>query len=436
MKNKFIVIYYSVLLLVLSSWKSVSSEPPLVLRLAFLFAVIAPTVFTRKVSYPAIITIFLTIGHYGFAYSYMPYMTYIYGLLTLVLTFILLVRRQSKELVLPLFFLCFSFYIFIIDTITGLGNSKAHFPEDVTWCFLMLLCFFFFAEGNEKDTKHQLSIAFAVISAVLSLYFLLYRATFVRDYGYQSGLERSGWADPNYFGMIIGMGTMIGIIRLLDGEWKTLTLLEKTFYVSVVLITVPTLILNASRGAVLAVLVGVTVLMLSSKAKFGYKMVLLVLAIIGIVFLYQNQYFDLLEYRIENDEGTGSGRTTIWKEKIEAFSQGKPVQWLFGFGYTGGFYLTGRACGFHNEYLAFLVDYGIAGAVSLLYMLYYPIKKTVRKSTSRPIVISLVVYLFTCCLTLEPFTHALLAFFAFYFYAIIVAKDNQLEYYTTDPNKT
>ncbi len=427
-KNTFVIVYYIILLLILSFRQDTKAEPPMVLRLAYLFAVLLPCLFSKSISYPAILTVFLTIGHYGYAYSYMPYMTYIYGILTLAMTFVLSMRHRMLKGDQPPFLVLFTVYIFLVDLIASYGNPQTHIIEDVTWCFVMLLCFFFFSEGKYENTRHQLSVAFALTSTLLSLYFLTNRTTFVRDYGYESGLERSGWADPNYFGMVIGMGTVMAIIKVLDKKWRHLALLEKALYIVTVIITIPTLILNASRGSIISLLSSLVVLVVLSKAKMGYKVVLVLLAVIGVVLLYQNQYFELLEYRIANEEGTMSGRTIIWKEKLEAYLQGDLMQLLFGYGFTAGFNITGRACGFHNDFLAFLVDYGIVGVGLLLNMLYYPFKIMSRKSHSRPVVLALTTFLVTCMLTLEPFTHALLAFFTLYFFIILSAKDKSVSF--------
>ncbi len=423
-ENLSLIIYYIVLLLILSLKTSVGSEPPMILRLAYLGALILPCILTKRVSYPAIITLFLTVGHYGFSYSYMPYMTYIYGLLTIVMTLLLYSPYRRLNDTPPIFFVIFTIYVFIVDFLTGIDRHNAHFPEDVDWCFLMLLCFFYFTVGNYKKTQAQFDIAFISITIVLSIYFLSYRDVFIQDYDSQSGLERSGWADPNYFGMVIGMGALIGVYKILSSGWKHLNFIEKLPYLSAVIISLPTLLLNASRGALLSLIVSFVFILLFSKVEFKYKLALTIIASIGILWLYQNQYFELLMYRIEADDGTGSSRTVIWEHKLQLYSQGNILQWLFGYGYTGGFYLTGRALGFHNDFIAFLVDYGIAGLGMFLYMLFYPLSVVRRNSENHSLVIAIIVYLIIGCFTLEPFTHALMMFFAFYFYALISAKIN------------
>lgn len=420
--NISIIIYYIVLLIILSLKTSVGDAPPMAMRLAYVGAVILPCILTKNVSYPAIITLFLTIGHYGFAYSYMPYMTYMNGILTLLMTIYVLYRYRNFKARVPIFLVAFTCYVCLVDLVTGIGSHNAHFPENVNWCFLMLLCFFYFTASKYKVTYNQLGISFVVTTLVLSIFFLVYGNDFAHDYGQDTGLERSGWTDPNYFGMVIGMGALVGVNKILSYEWKSFKLIERFPYIMAIIIASPTLLLNASRGAILSLVAAVIVMLYYSRVKFSYKVLVTIFASAGIIWLYQNQYFELLEYRIQEDDGTGSDRTVIWYQKLELFSQGNPLQWLFGHGYAGGFYISGRALGFHNDFIAFLVDYGIIGLGFFVYMLFYPIKVLSNNSKQRPLVIAVVIYLLTCCITLEPFTLAQFVFFAFYFYALIAAR--------------
>ena len=238
-------------------------------------------------------------------------------------------------------------------------------------------------------------------------------------------MERSGWADPNYFGMALGMGTIVGMIKMFSVEWKGLSIVEKVVYITAVLSSMPALALNASRGAMLSVIVGFVALLYFSKAKLGYKIMLTFIAGLVVVYLYTNQYFDLLEYRIMNDEGTGSGRTNIWSAKLSAFVEGNPLKIIFGYGHVGGANIGGVHIGFHNDYIGFLVDYGIIGLGMLIYMLYYPIKIMPKGSYEKPSVIVLIVYLAMSFVTLEPLLTGIMGYFSFYMYALLLAKSSK-----------
>lgn len=419
-KNVYLILYYAVLLVILASRQNVEIEPPLVLRLAFVAMVMFPCVFTPKASYPAIITMFLTISQFGFAYSYMPYMLYFYVILTILLTVVFNLQNKAHSSP-PLFLVLFAIYFFLIDTFTAIDNSNAHFPENITYCFILLLLFFCFINNNNNNAIRQIPFTFAITTIVLSLYFLLNRSLFIQDYGFNTGLDRSGWTDPNYFGMVLGMGTTMGAIKIFETKGEKKPFWEMIVYIAAIVVSIPALILNASRGAILSVILGMATLMIFSKVRISYKILIIIVAVLGIIWLYKNQYFELLEYRIEEDDGTGSKRTEIWSAKLDLFFKGNSFRWLIGYGYTGGLYITGRALGFHNEYIAFLVDYGIIGTLFLFYMLLYPLKR-VKNAENKSAIVVLIVYLFTCFLTLEPFSLGIPAFYTFYLYAIVLSK--------------
>ena len=143
-----------------------------------------------------------------------------------------------------------------------------------------------------------------------------------------------------------------------------------------------------------------------------------------MVFLYNNSYFELLEYRVESDS-TGSGRTVIWERRLTEFFQGSSLRLLFGYGHDAAMTLgtTPYRIGSHNDYVAFLVEYGLIGLASFLYMLAFPIIKILRKGGLVGLyqVLTLSVYIAVGCLTLEPFTLGRIPFYMFYLYIILVA---------------
>lgn len=429
--NIYVVIYYAILLLMLASRKDATSEPSLIIRIGFLIAVITPCIFSKSVSYPAIITMFLTISRYGFAYSYMPYMTYIYAFITLIVVLIYSRYNKVYNIKIPPFLVFFTIYVFLVDTITGIGNSHSKFPEDIFYCYIILLCFFVISSKLYTQTIKQLPYIFVIITIVLSLYFLLNRTQFSQDYGHNSGLERSGWTDPNYFGMVIGIGTIIGFIKLMSINRKYLSLFEKIVYIFGIIISIPALVINASRGALLSVIVSFVIVLLFSNVKIRYKIFIVTVCLLGMVYLYNNNYFELLEYRINNDDSTGSGRTTIWTNKLQAYINGSPMNWIFGYGYAGGAHITGSALGFHNEFVAFIVDYGIIGLFALCYMLYYPIKCIKRNNNNYYAVIALTTYITLCLMTLEPLSLAIPTFYVLYLYIVLLSKTPSYINFTT-----
>lgn len=420
-QKRYIYIYYALLLLLLASRQTATTDPPMVLRLAFMAAAIVPSLLVKEMCYPAILTMFYTISLDGFAYSYMPSTLSLYVIITLVIT--VFFSRFIKAGTIPIFLLLFALYTFVIDLIFGVAGNGSAFFQSTFYCFVLMACFLILCNRDIDSVLSQLPLCFAVTTVVLSIAFLTHRDQFViQEIG---DMERTGWADPNYFGVALGMGTIVGMIKMFNGEWKSLTVFEKAVYIAAVILSVPALALNASRGAMLSVAVGFVVLLLFSKAKLGYKIVFTFVAAFAVFYLYNNQYFDMLEYRIMNDEGTGSGRTEIWKAKLSAFSEGNLINMFFGYGHVGGANISGKHIGFHNDFIGFLVDYGVIGLFFLLYMLYYPIRILPKGSLKKPSIIVLIVFLAMSFVTLEPLLTGIMGYFTFYMYALLLAKNTK-----------
>lgn len=417
--NRFLIIYYALLLLVFASRQGTVAHP-LILRVAFMVAVFLPCIISRNVSFPAIVTLFTTLTSYGFAYSYMPYMLYIYAGLTLLFSFYYLSNAKGIHN-LPGFLTLFAFYLLIIDSITGAYNSGAHFPEDSFYCFLILICFSLISRDDKTRSYEQMSLCFMMITIVLSLYFLLNRDAFAVNYDPYQEFERIGWIDPNYFGTVLGMGVVMALISLFDVKRKDRPLALRIVSVFTVVVALPVLLLNASRGAILSVAVSGVVLFMFTKVKVGYKVLLVIIVAAAMVYLYNNQYMDLLAYRISSDDSGGSGRVSIWLSKLRAFFHGGLFHVLFGFGYVGGLNVSGYFIGFHNDFLAFLVDYGIVGLGLFLYMMIYPILRTPRNSVQYPQVLGIVGFLVITGITLEPMNGGRLPYYVFYLQALLLA---------------
>ena len=184
------------------------------------------------------------------------------------------------------------------------------------------------------------------------------------------------------------------------------------------------LLKNASRGAVVCVASGIIIITLFSKIGLKKKISIALLVFFGIMLMYQLGLFGALEERVMHDEdGTGSGRTIIWAYKISLFFE-QPMYKLFtGLGYRGGFMLGfDDGYGFHNDYVAFFVDYGIIGTILFILFLLYPLFIARKNKKQRAIVTALTVYLILCCTTLEPLSGGRLPFCYLYLFIYILAK--------------
>lgn len=405
LKNTIIVLLYIALMALMVSWQDHQNTPNTMYRLVFLGVSILPAFIYKKYNYvPIIIALFFTVNYFGTALSYYPTYTYYYtGLVFIAYLFAAKKRSFSqKNVSVPWPIMVIVPLVLIVDFVTRQEMRDTLF----SFLFLLFCCSLFSYDLDEKSLLF-LKLAFIISTVVLCTEYYTVGKDFVRDYS--GGMERESWTDPNYFGCVVGMGTILAAIELLSRR-NNKTIL-KLFYIATILLSVPVLILNASRGALLATTVGIVYYIIVSKSRFWVKIVTVIIGVLFLSYLYNNNYFDLLEVRIEGDAGTGSGRTNIWERKMDLFwSESQPLQLLFGYGGDGGLRLGfNYVRGFHNEFLAMLVEYGVVGFFCFVSLVFYP----VIKSRYNRDVVAVVLYFILVCLTLEPITSGYITYFCF-----------------------
>ena len=408
-----IYIYYFFLLLILVSRTS-DLAPNSFVRLAYLTAFFVPILLKYRNLYLPCLICFMTIGTYGFAYSYFPYMMYLYAIISLI--GLIFTSKSALKVTISKMYTFLILYVLIVDLVTS-GHPSNIFYSSITIALGAMI-----ADKRARQSKELLLNTFSIISIVLSLLYLLNYDKFLTSYNPADDMERSGWTDPNYLSCIIGMGVVSSLILLLRNNTKNAVLTIAR--ISIIAISLICQLLLASRGGLLAVSLSILIILFLSKIKFKYKFLLSLLIILFIVWLYTNSYLDLLIYRISNDVD-GSGRLQIWSKKLSAFyNDAGPVYWLFGYGYDGAYKLAsmGDGFGFHNDYLAFLCGYGIIGLSLFCYAIFiYPLTKVSKQSSAT--VVALVSFLMLSCLTLEPISAGRLTYYAFAYLILLVNKE-------------
>lgn len=412
-KKKFIYIYY-IILFIIVAFRQSEAAPNLFLRIAFLSAFFIPFIFFRKDFLPASLICFMTVGTYGYAYNFFPYEMTIYP----ILCFIILLITSKGNICFNKsisFFLFIVFYIFIIDFF---DSGKL---QNILLSLSTILICGSLIQRKEQFVTLSMFYCFTIISFTISTIYLLNYDRFITSYNLADGIERSGWVDPNYLSTIIGMGIVTSVILLL--QHKKANTFEKLFYIITIGISIITQLLLASRGGILSVCGTIIIIFFFTKIPRKYKISIILCLILFIIWLYQNDYFTLLEYRIENDEGTGSGRTDIWETKLKLFyEQDNILNWIFGKGFQSAFELGAKdsVLGFHNDFIAILCGYGLIGILLFLYILYLPIK--ISSKEKRAIIIALIFYLVLSCSTLEPISAGRFTYFGFYFLTYLFAR--------------
>lgn len=407
-----IYIYYFLLLLILVARTSEAS-PSSIVRLAYLTAFFVPIIFKYRNLYLPCLVCFMTIGTYGFAYSYFPYMMYLYAIISLVA--VIFASNKVMQIPISKLYTFIILYVLIVDLVT---SGK---PSNIFYSLITISLGAIIAENNVPKYKTLFLNTFLIISIVMSLLYLLNYDKFLTSYNPADDMERSGWTDPNYLSCIIGMGVVCSSILLLRNIGKSILLNSVRLFI--IVLSLICQLLLASRGGLLAVSGSILILLFFSDIKNKYKLLLSLVIALFIIWLYANNYFDLLIYRISND-ADGSGRFQIWSKKISAFlNDGSPVHWLFGYGYDGAFKLasTGDGYGFHNDFIAILCGYGLVGLFLFIYCIFiYPLTRSKKTQST---LISLELFLMLSCLTLEPISAGRLTYFAFAYMILLFSRD-------------
>ena len=411
-KSKYIYIYYLFLLMLLLLRTS-DVVPNTIIRLLYLSVFFLPFLGRYRTLYLPCLVTFMTVGTYGFAYSYFPYMMGIYMIFSIIYLFFS--NSKILDVKIPKIFVFTVIYIGLINII---DSGK---PQEIFYSIVTILAASYCASSNIEGYIQKMLIAFTIISISLSVVYLLNYENFLEAYNANDGMERSGWTDPNYLSCIIGMGVVSSMILLLKKE--NYSLLIKLYCALVIVLSLLVQLLLASRGGLLCVIASLIVLIVLSNVRMQYKVLTFIVFILFLIWAYVNNYFELLAYRIANDTG-GSGRLVIWTNKLNEFLNLKnPLKWIFGIGYESAYKLASKSTGigFHNDFLSILCGYGIIGFSLLVYlMIIRPIKQASKNI--RPIVVSLVIYLSLACMTLEPLSAGRLTYFGFFALIVFYSK--------------
>ena len=420
MNNKSLYIYYFVLILALILYTNMNYSPNILIRLGYLAALVLPLA-NRVELFPAVIICAFGIAKNTFAYPLMPTGIFYYVFIALYFALWSLYRRDFQTGIKPLFFIALVYLAF--NDIAMQGELS-----QMSIVFFVCILFFICLEGQEDDIGIQiLPLSFILISLAISYWVLFCPEAQINSYNKAGEMEQKGWTDPNYLSAVLGMGLVVAVRDLFIGA-------NKRLYISVLLLTVLSssiaLLILASRGAILSVIIAVVALFVFSKTERRTKIIAIILAAIFIIFLYTNQYIDFVMARIEADNSTGSHRTDIWQSKLrDFFALDSPLNWIFGVGQSEGAKLgdylgsSVKVLSTHNDYVSILIYYGIVGLAIFTNVITYPIK--ICSKEDRPQIIALLVYLLMCSMTIEPLALGNFVYWGFLFYIVMLARQSQ-----------
>ena len=409
--NKRTVVYYGIMTVLTVLLMQPGIELPMILRLVYMALIFAP-LFSAKKYTPFVVTAFYTVSYCSFV-GLLPFSIGYPFVCLLVLWYTSRQRGKIPPIIIITSIYCFIISFFFWD-----------FEQTGVLWFGVLMAFMISAYIKTKQDLTILAYAFVTIAFVLSVVFLINRDVFMYTYTHSAeAMDRSGWMNPNDLGGTIGCGTVVAMGMLLNGKKK------RFFFLAYLIVTIGlsfmVLALNASRGALLAVMVGSALfIIINNRISLFYKILVVFLAALFLFFLYNNSYFDLLEVRLleEADEQSGGSRFGIWTQKLDAFKRYDTMSHLFGIGQLDCKELGTRHIRTHNDFLTAFVAYGYIGlfvfVMTVLYPLYHKMSKNKLLAT-----LPYMSFLLIECFVLEPLMRGYFVFIVFY---LFVSKTSSL----------
>lgn len=278
--------------------------------------------------------------------------------------------------------------------------------------FVLLLSGTFFTYNQEDIQRVKSALAW---SSRLSALVMLIFAEYVNGRFRLMGIIKE---DPNYlcayfaFGVIFSLGVLTGKAKALR---KVLAVAELILYFYLILI-------SGSRGGLIAIVSGAVAYLITYGDKKNKHIIrkLILLTIAGFVIISMIDYLPeylRLRFTIDNVvEDGGSGRTQLWKQAIDLFSNANVFRQLFGFGTASvrwcfayyGYYEVNVV---HNMFLETLVELGIVGAVIYTIAIFSFIKMAFKfedKFSFGVIFCMLIMSLSTSIYTFKPYFNIML----------------------------
>ena len=394
------IIYYVALSLITVLLTHPDSKVGEFYRILYSFAIFIPPILKGK-WLPFSLNVFVSVSICSFS-PLLPSKT------ILIVIAALAVGLLSKRIVLSgvkSIIWIFLIYIFLIALL------YSDIQELMAYSVLMtLICI---GSIGNKDEVSLFALSFVFVAIILSLMFLLNFETFLVQYAKEEALDRSGWINPNMFGGHLSLGIVAAYwlfrSKTANKIWTIILLLS-------VGVSLLVLIMNASRGALMASVLPIGIMVLFSKMKVGYKIVSLGLGALLVLYAFNNGFFDLLIYRLQDETvRTGGDRFTIWLEKLDAFNQNGILSVVFGVGQTNC-ELLGATGSTHNDFVTALLSYGIVGFVLFAIVIFNPLFSTFHHFSIETIAFFTVMLVES--LVLEPFFRGYLIYYMFFLFIL------------------
>ncbi len=263
-----------------------------------------------------------------------------------------------------------SVFIWLVYCLISLlwGETSSYTTEYLTTYIQMGLLVFICTYKEWKQSDIDLVIqAYCMGSIIMALAMIFFGGNEFSGRGTVTILGK--FCDSNQVAANIVPGVLISYYLVFANFEK-----DRKRYVYIIgfLLTSYTILLTSSRGGLIALFVGLSIITFIQKKKqlfrFGLFFSLICLSFLIINLVPESARLRLFNFASYTDEyASGGSRLTLWSYLFEGFD----AQWLIGHGVgsTIAFFIDklGYDCGVHNTFVLVLYEVGIIGFSFFIY---------------------------------------------------------------------
>lgn len=396
------IIYYVILGIIQALWTNPSAFPPTILRLGMMIAVFAPILFHAELILFVIPFFMILRGNLSTDYQYMPDIGSVqfYILIEILALIIYYKKLDFKNIKYTYPLILLMIYMGLVDIL-----FNGELGKYATNIFIASLLIPFI---RTKLDFHIFSASLISVCVLLSIYYIIMFDKFVVTFNVTEELERSGWKDPNYYSTLLNYGFLVASLYIVNYLNSEFIIFNKKLLIITAITIFAAVVMCASRGGFICYGALLLIILATSKIKWYWYICAILIISATIFILYNNGIFDVLLYRLFEEESisTGTGRIGIWQKAINNFDIQPVYNIILGGGNFHRLTLTnGRDP--HNEFVSILTDYGVIGFCLFIFMI---IKLLQFKKKSIIIRNSPVLFLILSIISLSPFMYVYVCF--------------------------
>ena len=226
---------------------------------------------------------------------------------------------------------------------------------------------------------------------------------------YQSVVQ----VDRNYqscFLVICILQTLV----FLTSEWKRRSVVFRIVLIVILVFDAYIMLTSASRGAFIALAIGVLLYCVFNFSDFKKVVVFFVIISFAVYVAFNLGVFDkLLERFALEDASSGNGRYDVWKLYLDGIFNSNAFNFLFGHGLTGQT-TFGKAA--HNLFISIFYSFGFVAFLLIILLVAWCISIFIKAKHKEELVVFIPI-LFEC-LSLEPYYRLE---FAIYFSLVVAS---------------